>query len=350
MNNILKKRREELGKNIDEIADVTRIKRSYLRAIEEDDFEKLPVEVYTKGYIREYAEFLEIPAEQAFEPYEKYLEERKGVKGKEASSRKGLETSPKNSLHPAETKRTGTPAERGYPEVPSIPSLFPGTEQGGETRSVSSIPGKIVWTVLLLLIAGFAGFYFFGSGVTEAPLPPPPPPKTEAVPVPPVPPEDAREETVQENPAAPSALPGTVAPPPAAGDGRPEGRVDAPGKGDQRTDPGQKVQGTETPGVPAPEPVRPAATHRLDIAAKGRAWLQIVIDGSEKKEIILNPGERITYKVNENASVLIGNAAGVHMKFDGKQYENLGGEGEVVRIHFPTGAASPVSPARKSSP
>jgi len=55
---ILKKRREELGYNLKEIAKTLRIRSDYLKAIEEETFEKLPVEVYTKGYIREYAKFL----------------------------------------------------------------------------------------------------------------------------------------------------------------------------------------------------------------------------------------------------------------------------------------------------
>lgn len=289
MSNILKKRREELGKDIDEIAGVTRIKKSYLRAIEEGDFEKLPVEVYTKGYIREYAEFLAIPMEQAFEPYERYLEDRKGVKG-------------------AEKKRAEAPPEEEKPEVFSAPSLPLGTGQGGETRSASSASRKIIRTVLILLIAGLAGFYFFGSGTKEAPLPPLP--QVEPVPPPTVPPGDAGDKALQEPPAAPSAL----------------------------------------PEIPAAEAPRPAEAHSLNIAARERTWLQITIDGSGKREIILNSGEKVTYRVNENASVLIGNAAGVRMQFDGRPYENLGGKGEVVRMNFPGAVSLPVSPARKSAP
>ena len=57
---ILKKRREELGQDLKEIAHTLKIRYDYLKALEAEDFEKLPVPVYTKGYIRDYAKFLDI--------------------------------------------------------------------------------------------------------------------------------------------------------------------------------------------------------------------------------------------------------------------------------------------------
>jgi cytoskeletal protein RodZ len=66
---ILKKKREELGYNLKEIAHTLRIRFDYLKAIEEETFEKLPVEVYTKGYIREYAKFLKTDPEAVIKAY-----------------------------------------------------------------------------------------------------------------------------------------------------------------------------------------------------------------------------------------------------------------------------------------
>ncbi len=56
----LKKNREDRGLDLHDIAGKLKIRHEYLRAIEDDAFEKLPPEVYTKGYIREYARFLGI--------------------------------------------------------------------------------------------------------------------------------------------------------------------------------------------------------------------------------------------------------------------------------------------------
>ena len=57
---ILKERREELGLDLKEVAHSLRIQYEYLKALEKNDLEKLPPDVYTRAYIREYARFLNI--------------------------------------------------------------------------------------------------------------------------------------------------------------------------------------------------------------------------------------------------------------------------------------------------
>ncbi len=66
---ILKQKREESGKALKEIAQTLKIRADYLRAIEDEEFEKLPVAVYAKGYIRDYARFLKIDPEAILKAY-----------------------------------------------------------------------------------------------------------------------------------------------------------------------------------------------------------------------------------------------------------------------------------------
>jgi cytoskeleton protein RodZ len=49
---ILKKRREELGRDLREISNYLKIRYDYLKALEDGDIEKLPAEVYIRGYIQ----------------------------------------------------------------------------------------------------------------------------------------------------------------------------------------------------------------------------------------------------------------------------------------------------------
>lgn len=70
---VLKKRREELGLSIKEVAERIKIKAEYLSSIEEDRFEKLPVAVYTIGYIRCYAEYLRVDPEPILAIYSGHL-------------------------------------------------------------------------------------------------------------------------------------------------------------------------------------------------------------------------------------------------------------------------------------
>lgn len=57
---ILRKRREALRLDLREVAGSLRIRHEYLKALEENAAGKLPAAVYTKGYIRAYAQFLGI--------------------------------------------------------------------------------------------------------------------------------------------------------------------------------------------------------------------------------------------------------------------------------------------------
>lgn len=65
----LRKAREASGLDLQEIAMTLKIRHEHLRAIEGNDFEKLPADVFTIGYIREYAKFLKISANPLIEAY-----------------------------------------------------------------------------------------------------------------------------------------------------------------------------------------------------------------------------------------------------------------------------------------
>jgi cytoskeleton protein RodZ len=66
---ILRKRRKELGQDLHEISKTLKIRYRILKAIEDEEFEELPEEVYVKGYIREYSKILNIDPEIAVKAY-----------------------------------------------------------------------------------------------------------------------------------------------------------------------------------------------------------------------------------------------------------------------------------------
>ncbi|MBI5846719.1 MAG: helix-turn-helix domain-containing protein [Nitrospirae bacterium] len=74
---LLKRRREELGLDLKQTADLLKIKEDYLASIENDLFEKLPVAVYTIGYIRCYAAYLHIDPEPIIAIYTGHLTQPK---------------------------------------------------------------------------------------------------------------------------------------------------------------------------------------------------------------------------------------------------------------------------------
>lgn len=69
---IFRKKREDLGLDILEISNFLRIKADYIRAIEGDLFERLPASVYTIGYIKCYAKYLELEAGPVVRCYTDY--------------------------------------------------------------------------------------------------------------------------------------------------------------------------------------------------------------------------------------------------------------------------------------
>ncbi len=276
---MLKERRVELGKELSEIAKVTCIRERYLKAIEEEDFLKLPVSVYTKGYIREYARFLGTSGDEAIASYERFLNAHGTGEPRESPQRE------------KEERREASPA--GVRRREKEPALRRFKEPGKKPFLTVSYRKSIVWVALL-----FAVILIYA-------LIPRAPKETQV-------PDSARvlqmpvQTTVQEK----------------------TGETDNPGgtsgsNGVNSENPGDDPSGVQT------------RNHVLSVAATDRVWLQVVIDGIEKRETILREGERVSYEADKSFAVKIGNAGGIRMKYDGKVFENLGAKGQVIHLLFP---------------
>jgi len=67
---LLKIRRETRGISLDEASTRTRIRRSFLEALEEDRFADLPGETYVCGFLRNYAECLGLDPDETISSYQ----------------------------------------------------------------------------------------------------------------------------------------------------------------------------------------------------------------------------------------------------------------------------------------
>jgi cytoskeletal protein RodZ len=74
----LKKRREELGIDLKQVANTLRIHYEYLKCIENNALDKLPAQVYTRGYIKEYARFLNVDPDPLLDEHAKSQSESEG--------------------------------------------------------------------------------------------------------------------------------------------------------------------------------------------------------------------------------------------------------------------------------
>ena len=69
----LKKIRDELGVSLEEIAETVKVRMTYLRAIEEDQFEKAPSRIFLKGFVRAYAQYIGLDADMVASRYLKRM-------------------------------------------------------------------------------------------------------------------------------------------------------------------------------------------------------------------------------------------------------------------------------------
>ena len=60
----LRSQREKKGITLEQAASDTRIREKFLKALEDSDYQTLPGTVYTKGFLRNYAEYLELDSEE----------------------------------------------------------------------------------------------------------------------------------------------------------------------------------------------------------------------------------------------------------------------------------------------
>lgn len=65
--------REAKGIELKEVEEVTKIRSKYLRALEEEDYCALPDWVYTVGFLRSYARFLDLDAESLVTAFRKEI-------------------------------------------------------------------------------------------------------------------------------------------------------------------------------------------------------------------------------------------------------------------------------------
>ncbi len=65
----LRNAREARGLDLRDAAQQTRISINYLKAIENEEFSKLPGEVFVKGFLKNYARFLRLPEDEVVKRY-----------------------------------------------------------------------------------------------------------------------------------------------------------------------------------------------------------------------------------------------------------------------------------------
>lgn len=67
----LKDARLAQNKSLDEVSSNTNISKKYLEALENDDYETFPAEVYARGFLKNYAKSLKLDAQSILDEYKR---------------------------------------------------------------------------------------------------------------------------------------------------------------------------------------------------------------------------------------------------------------------------------------
>ena len=288
----LRTARQALGLSLEEVETATRIRLSYLDALEREAFTELPNPAYVKGFLRSYAAHLGIPAEELLQAYPR-----------DASS--------------------GTAAAQPVVrhESPIDVVITPATPYS-RTRRLLTIAGIVVGVGLLIVV------YVFFSQVREFARTPPPASSRKA----PAPGEQAAPAPANappQTPAAPSVQP--PVPPPAA---QPPAAPPAPAKpAPTPSSPAAPAAGPSETGPP------PAGAVQVAVTANDRSWVRAVADGAVVFEGFIDAGGRQGWQAARQITVKVGNAGAVEVIVNGRSLGPMGKPGAVIERTFQAGEA-----------
>lgn len=155
---ILRREREKQGLTIADVAEETSIREIYLEAIEKGDYDQLPGDVYTKGFIRNYSKFLQIDGNNLLEQF--------------ASERNIVKTvQPVDMLHEEKQSISADNASSGYSsKKQSKTNLFASGDEYRQRLEREKKSGSRKFMILLgVMLVFLGGVYiaFMDDGTSE---------------------------------------------------------------------------------------------------------------------------------------------------------------------------------------
>lgn len=287
---ILKKAREELGLSHEDVERATKIRVRYLEAMERDDYEALPGAIYAQGFLKTYANYLDLDGEEL----SRVLRDRR-----EAYDDK--------------------------PPVNRTRTMGSARSRRGRRRRVPVI--AILGVVLALTILAVAtGLYFVGLQASRSSNESSQTPASaEGDPTPGG--NDAQGSGEGSSEAPEEESPDNAAP---EEDARETGEQNVGGAGENEAPSAE----TAEPEQPAPAELPPESL-TMDLRVEGNiSWLNIESDGEVVFSQVAESGFVQTFEANDSITVWSGNAGAVFISVNGQDYGRLGESGQTVVREF----------------
>ena len=306
----LKREREMRAITLEEIAEATKIGTRSLRALEEEHFDQLPGGIFNKGFVRAYAKFLGIDEEQAVADY-----------------------------------MSAATSDAGNSTTTQLAALADQVEQhraakeamDGSSGNTGAMLAVIVGVVLLCGL-GFGGYKAWkykqqqdmntaaATRVKQGPAPA----TLNAQPAPTSPSTDANtpptDGTTVPNSTAPAGASGAANPAATAAVSVPPNTNTVPAKDLASKD--ETKPATSSAMTAAPEfPIV------VTLKAVKSSWVSATSDGKNVYQQIMGPtDQQLTLHGKEKIQLVLGNAAGVEVSFNGKTLGSLGSDGQTRRL------------------
>ena len=278
----LREARENQGLSLEQVEEVTRIRRVFLEALEEERFDELPGDVYTKGFIRNYARFLGLDPEELLAEYRSLTGEKPTI----------------------------------IPQVLDEPLM---------RRSRPPLWASLFLSFMVVLALGLIGWYAYNRyylGVS---------PSLQGLW-----PRRANSPTATSTPSPTREIKQVVQP-------KATQKQAEPTATSTPMQPTATATPTSLPSPtprrrpsPTPDLTREAQQPEIQVAAHfvDKTYLKVTLDGEMVFEGILNPGEDQTWTAKKSIILRVGNAAGVRLKVNGVEVPPLGEKGQVVDLEY----------------
>lgn len=298
LGSILRDAREMKGLTLAEVQEQIRINSQYLDALEEGNYHVLPTQVHVRGFLRNYARFLELDPDPLLEKCDTAYAAQ-STRARQANSENGSE--PLLASH------------NDQPFFEPVNVDLDGSSSGAESTV------RLVIIVALLITIGLAASRFLPLVVGQGDG------------------QDSLPQMIESLMAADEGAPETMSVEPEANMPEVTSEAIIPS---ERNNPAGVA--TDTANTPPTRPPLPATMDeinlRLDITE--RTWVRVTIDG----EVVLE--DQITrddgpfeWNALQEAHVLTGNAAGVFVTINEVPVGKLGERGAVAEERWTTTAA-----------
>ncbi len=313
----MQREREMRTISLDEIAESTKIGTRMLRALEEEDFAKLPGGIFNKGFVRAYAKYLGLNEEQAVADFMAAFSE--------------FQASHEDSHMAGEAGANGLASLNGAGAGETISSIQ--AAAAADQREPSRGVGFIVAGVIFVVVLGAGGFFFkyyqskkSSSATTAA---------TSAK-------NNLRKSRAEKQKIIPDTNATNATNATLAADSSSSNSVLA-----ATTPPPEPTRATQSE-TSYPEFYKPETNQtvadvaknsgraklRLQIRTREDSWVKVTADGQILMEGILAPTSSRKFQASKQLVVTLGNAGAVELSYNGKAVPAFSPETKIKTLTF----------------